>query len=465
MFSIKAPSTLATLLGQDTPVPGVAVSDDNSSERITVTISDQGTGTLMIEGLDVGSATIVGTAASVNAELATLGYVGYQIAPDQITLTATNGATFINANVAVASSLPPSQSVPAGTTAAWFESDTDGNLRIADLGGGDQVLGSFAVMQLGPYQVAGIGDFSSGINDTDMIARGPNGNFTIFDINNNAITGTSPLSVTYPAGTVLSQWNIAGIGDFSDNPGESDMLMRNSTTGAFEVYDISHNAITSSTAMGQVGLEWTVAGFGDFSGNPGETDMMMRNSNNGAFEVYDISHNTVTSASSIGQVGLEWVVAGFADFSNKTNETDMLMRNVNTAALEVYDISHNTITSANSAGAIGWEWTVAGFADFSGNPDLPTMVMHDRVSGANVFYDWNGNQPKYGPPTDPTAPGEQSYGIMQIGGGQSSASAANLNLLIQAMAGYSSSPGDASSTSLPAGQIPQQNTLQLALPH
>jgi hypothetical protein len=37
------------------------------------------------------------------------------------------------------------------------------------------------------------------------------------------------------------------------------MLLRNSTTGAFEVYDISSNAITSAASMGQVGLEWTVA--------------------------------------------------------------------------------------------------------------------------------------------------------------------------------------------------------------
>jgi hypothetical protein len=55
--------------------------------------------------------------------------------------------------------------------------------------------------------------------------------------------------------------------------------------------------------MGQVGLEWTVAGFGDFSGNANETDMLMRNSNTGAFEVYDISHNAITSAASMGQVG------------------------------------------------------------------------------------------------------------------------------------------------------------------
>jgi hypothetical protein len=30
--------------------------------------------------------------------------------------------------------------------------------------------------------------------------------------------------------------------------------------GAFEVYDISHNAVTSAAAMGQVGLQWQVGG-------------------------------------------------------------------------------------------------------------------------------------------------------------------------------------------------------------
>ena len=45
--------------------------------------------------------------------------------------------------------------------------------------------------------------------------------------------------------------------------------------------------------MGQVGLEWSIAGFGDFSGNANETDMLMRNSNTGVFELFDISNNTI----------------------------------------------------------------------------------------------------------------------------------------------------------------------------
>jgi hypothetical protein len=38
------------------------------------------------------------------------------------------------------------------------------------------------------------------------------------------------------------------------------MVMRNSNTGAFEIYDIANNQITNAAPMGQVGLEWSVSG-------------------------------------------------------------------------------------------------------------------------------------------------------------------------------------------------------------
>ena len=63
--------------------------------------------------------------------------------------------------------------------------------------------------------------------------------------------------------------------------------------------------------MGQVGLEWQVVGFGPING-AGASDMLMRDTNNGAFEIYDISNNQITAAAPMGQVGMEWSVAGLA---------------------------------------------------------------------------------------------------------------------------------------------------------
>jgi hypothetical protein len=39
---------------------------------------------------------------------------------------------------------------------------------------------------------------------------------------------------------------------------------------------------------------------------------VLRNVNTGAFEVYDIANNMITSAASLGAVGLDWQLGGFA---------------------------------------------------------------------------------------------------------------------------------------------------------
>jgi hypothetical protein len=45
-------------------------------------------------------------------------------------------------------------------------------------------------------------------------------------------------------------------------------------------------------------LEWEVAGFGDFNGD-GTTDMMLRDTQTGYFEVYDINNSKLTSWNSL----------------------------------------------------------------------------------------------------------------------------------------------------------------------
>jgi hypothetical protein len=51
-----------------------------------------------------------------------------------------------------------------------------------------------------------------------------------------------------------------------------------------------------------VGLEWTVAGFGNLSGTPNETDLLLRNTTMDAFPVYDIGNNHVLSTTPMSAV-------------------------------------------------------------------------------------------------------------------------------------------------------------------
>jgi hypothetical protein len=59
------------------------------------------------------------------------------------------------------------------------------------------------------------------------------------------------------------------------------------------------------------GVRAQFAGIGPVHG-AGESDLVLRNVNTGAFEVYDIAGNTLVGAASLGAVGLDWQMGGFA---------------------------------------------------------------------------------------------------------------------------------------------------------
>jgi hypothetical protein len=395
-------------------------------------------------GPNVGMLSVVNGAGST---LATLGLHGQFTSANFAVVTDANGGTAVEV-------INPS--VATGTTADMIMANGQ-NYEIYDIGG-NAILSAYA-LELPPssaqawedlgfgaaVQAVGLGGFH-GSDTSDMMVRNTGGALAVYDVSDNNITGAGFL------GQVGTAWQVAGYGDFSSNVGETDMLMRNSNTGAFEVYDISNNAITFASGMGQVGLEWSVAGFGDFSGKANETDMLMRNSSTGAFEVYDISNNTITFATGMGQVGLEWSVAGFGDFSGNANETDMLMRNTNTGQFEVYDISGNAITFATAMGQVGLAWQVAGFGDLSSNANETDMLMRNSSSGAFEFYDITGNQI-----TNAGSMGQVGLAWTVSGiaadppGGAQGAS----NQMVQSMASFA--PAGSANTGTSADQSPMQS--------
>jgi len=93
-------------------------------------------------------------------------------------------------------------------------------------------------------------------------------------------------------GTVGLKWQIIGVGNFSSTAGETDMIMRNNTTGGMLVYDIANNQITNVAFLGTVGLEWQFVGVAPVHG-PGASDVVLRNVNTGQFEVYNIANNQI----------------------------------------------------------------------------------------------------------------------------------------------------------------------------
>jgi hypothetical protein len=212
--------------------------------------------------------------------------------------------------------------------------------------------------------------------------------YRIYDIGSNALLEADPL------GKVGSDWGFVTLGGFFDDD-TADMLLRNSTSGAFQVYDVDdNNNLTGSASLGAVGVNWQFSGTGDFSGR-GETDMLLRNFNTGALQVYNIKNNQITGSASLlagGMVGLDWQFSGIGNFGGQ-GTSDMLLRNANTGGLQVYNISNNQITGSAFIGAVGPDWQFSGVGNFSGGvPGESDLLLRNSSTGELQVYDINNNQ-------------------------------------------------------------------------
>jgi hypothetical protein len=369
-----------------------------------------------------------------------------------------------------------SSKAPGTTADAIMRDGATGNYEIYNIGN-NAILAGYPLGQVGTnWQFVGLGGFNntnagqvgnaalSGFaNTTDMVLRDSNsGAFEVYNISDNNIINAASL------GAVGLNWQFGGFGDFSSRPGETDMILRNSANGALEVYDIANNALVSAYSMGAVGLDWQIAGFGDFSSNPNETDMIMRNVNTGALEVYDIASNALMSAYSMGAVGLDWQVAGFGNFSSRPNETDMIMRNSNTGALEVYNIANNSLMSAYSMGAVGLDWQVVGFGNFSGNANETDMIMRNSSTGALEVYDIANNALTAAYSAGAVGLNWEVGGIAPDAASASTASmgdSSQVASLVQAMAGFDGSGAGDTLNSTPLGADTSQQAFLMAPQH
>jgi hypothetical protein len=345
---------------------------------------------------------------------------------------------------------------PASVSANMVLRNTgNGQYQIYNLGN-NSILAAYWLGQVGTdWGFATLGGFNDG-NTSDMLLRNStSGAFQVYNVapNNNNITGSASL------GTVGLEWEVGGFGNFS-SLGETDMILRDSNSGGFQVYDIRNNAITSSAFMGTVGLNWQFSGIGNFSGR-GTSDMLLRDANTGGLQAYNINSNQITGSAFIGTVGLDWQFSGVGNFSNVPGESDLLLRNSTTGALQLYNINNNQITGSTSIGTVGVDWEFAGVAPVSA-PGASDLVLRNDNTGQFQVYNIANNQ----------ITGSMPLGTVgtewQLGGfapssptGSMGISDGSTSQLVQAMAGFGggSGTGESLNTAALSAETSQQPLL------
>jgi hypothetical protein len=224
----------------------------------------------------------------------------------------------------------------------------------------------------------------AGVSANMVLRQSSNGQYQIYNLGNNSNLAS------YWLGQVGTDWGFVTLGGFNDGD-TSDMLLRNSTSGAFQVYNVApkNNNIAGSASLGAVGLEWQVMGFGNF-GSFGTTDMMLRDVNTGLFRVYNISNNQIVGNNATGPVGVNWQFSGVGNFSGR-GTSDMLLRNSDTGDLRAYNIDSNQITGSALIGKVGPNWQFSGVGNFSSVPGESDLLLRDSITGGLQVYDINNN--------------------------------------------------------------------------
>ena len=96
--------------------------------------------------------------------------------------------------------------------------------------------------------------------------------------------------------------------------------------------------------------------------------------NSGAFEVYDISHNTITFAEPMGQVGLEWSIGGVsADPASGPPAT------------QLSGIATDPADAAPSSAPAQLTQAMASFAPSAGAPTAPSLLDQTTSAPSNLL--------------------------------------------------------------------------------
>jgi hypothetical protein len=181
------------------------------------------------------------------------------------------------------------------------------------------------------------------------------------------------------AGVTDLAWKIVGVGDF-DGDGKDDVLWRNSSTGANTIWRSASSA-TTQAMTGVTNLAWKIAGVGDFDGD-GKDDVLWRNSSTGANTIWR-SASSATPQAMTGVTNLAWKIAGVGDF-NGDGRDDVLWRFSSTGANTIWQSASSAAPQAMT-GVTDLAWNIAGVGDFDGD-FKDDVLWRNSSTGANVIW-------------------------------------------------------------------------------
>jgi hypothetical protein len=214
--------------------------------------------------------------------------------------------------------------------------------------------GAIGTLAAGQRLVAS-GDFD-GDGRGDLLLRAGDGVLSTWTLDGSTKTGGVTL------GNPGANWVAVGTGYFNAD-WQSDVLLRNTLTGAYQTWDVVGSKVSGGGAVGTTGAGWVYLATGDFNGD-GRSDILFESAA-GAYAVWTLNDHTITGGGTIGSPGAGWFFKGVGDF-NGDGRADILFENAD-GTYAAWDISGTAIIGGGTIGNPGTGYTFAGVADYNGD--------------------------------------------------------------------------------------------------
>ncbi len=230
-------------------------------------------------------------------------------------------------------------------------------------------------------QTPGTGDFNADGTSDILLRDTTTGAVTEWRIANNAFVSSHQI------GGIGGNIQVAGAGDFN-NDGTSDILLRDNTTGAVTEWGVLNNAFVASHALGGISSNVQIAGVGDFNGD-GTDDVLFRDTTTGAVTEWTISNHAFTGSHALGGIGSNIQVAGVGDF-NFDGYSDVLLRDNTTGDVSYWAINNNAFAGSTQLGGVGSNIQVAKVGDYNGDGFADVLLRDTITSGVSAWLTANG---------------------------------------------------------------------------
>ncbi len=239
------------------------------------------------------------------------------------------------------------------------------------------------------WELDGTGDFTAN-GQTDILwTDTATGERLIWLMNGTAYSSSVSL------GVIPTYWSISGVGTFGGGS-QADIVWTNTATGERLIWIMNGTSFSSSVSLGIVPAELRISAVGNLNGN-GSADLVMTNAEtnqrtvwimNGTSYVSTVSLGTVTDNWVLGQSGLQPVELAKLDF-NGDGQPDILFENTTTGDHYVWLMNGTNFSSSVFIGNVSTQWQVVGTGDFTGDGNAD-LLWQNSSTGEILIWLMNG---------------------------------------------------------------------------